>query len=102
MLSSLDIKTRFQNEQDYVSRYIGFLHGASAIHDSDIDDIINILHKHGLPQILQRRGWSKWSEPYSISELTPLVDALQMVLPDIDRRIVRLILKDCAKQRDER
>jgi len=87
ILQSADIKARFLNEQNYVLRYVEFLHSASAVHDSDIAEISNILRRHQLPEVPRREEWSRWREPYSLEELTGLIDTLHAIIPHINKKI---------------
>ena len=85
--SPADIKARFFSEQDYVLRYVEFLHSATTVSDSDIVEISNILQRHRLPSIPRRQDWSRWREPYSPAELTSLLDCLRKILPTVDEKI---------------
>jgi hypothetical protein len=87
MLHLEDIKARFLNEQNYVLRYVEFLQSASAVRDSDIAEISNILHRHKLPKVPRPKYWSTSREQYSLDELTTLVDALRAIMPDINTKI---------------
>jgi hypothetical protein len=86
-LQSRDIKDRFLSEQNYILRYVEFLHSASAVRDSDIAEISNILRRHQLPEIPQRENLSRWREPYSLEELDALVETLRAIMPDVDTKI---------------
>jgi len=89
LLNAEDIKTRFLNEQNYVLRYVKFLRSASAVYDSDIADISNILRRHNLTEIQRREDWHRWHEPYSLEELGPLIDTLKGIIPDVETRIAK-------------
>ena len=87
ILNSADIKARCFNEQDYILRYVEFLNSASAVLDSDVAEISNILRRHKLPKVPRPNYWSTTPIQYSLKELTALVDALSAIIPDINKKI---------------
>ena len=80
-VTAANLRDRFLEEQEYIQKYIEYVQHKTALFESQVRELANILHKYNLLTI-ERRGLA-WCEPYSYEELKQLYDQLQGTLPAI-------------------
>jgi len=80
-VTAANLCDRFIEEQEYIQKYIEFMQHKTAMFESQVAEVSNILSKYDLLKI-ERRRWA-WREPYSHEELQKLYDQLQRTLPAI-------------------
>ncbi len=69
------IAIRFEEEREYIARYVRFLKAKTTIHDRQVQDLNRILRRVGIESLPTRR-YDRTSEPYSPEEIATLVAPL--------------------------
>lgn len=80
-MTAKDLHDRFTEEQDYLQNYIELVQHKTAVIESQVTDVSNILSKYGLLK-LERRNRA-WRVSNSYEELQQLHKQLQNTLPAI-------------------
>lgn len=109
-----ELQDRFSQEQDYIRKYVELLQSKTAILDSEVRQVSNIMSRYGLASIEIRRDWSLRGKPYSLEELELVVgraneidDALGRALEESRAELARtdqpedLASVDARSQRGE-
>ena len=91
LIDASEIKNRFEEEKEYIQRYVDLANIRTSIFDHDVNEIRQILQKYGLPEFSISRNQSIRGQPYSENELKPIVHHLR----DISEKIKSTILWDC-------
>lgn len=81
------IALRFGDERDSIERYVRFLRSKTAIHDRQVHDLNQILHRVKV-QPLPTRHYDRASEPYSSEEIATLVAALNPIGKEVYQTIL--------------
>jgi len=81
IVTATDLRDRFIEEQEYLQNYIEFVQHKTAVFESQVTEVSNILSKYGLLK-LERRSRA-WRVSYSYKELQQLHEQLQNTLPAI-------------------
>ena len=83
LIDASEIKNRFEEEKEYIQRYVDLANIRTSIFDHDVNEIRQILQKYGLPEFSISRNQSIRGQPYSENELKPIVHHLR----DISEKI---------------
>lgn len=87
LLTASTIQGKFIEEQEYINRYVDFLQYKTAIFDSEIRDLTNLLEKYEFPKIENKRNWTLHNTPLSYDELKKLNDQIQPLIADLKGKI---------------
>ena len=90
---------RFIEEQEYIQKYVEFVQHKTAMFETQVTELSNILNKYNLLKI-ERRSLV-WREPYSHEELQQLYNQLQGVLPDVSSEFEKTTIEIEALQKPQ-
>jgi len=80
-VTAANLCDRFIEEQEYIQKYIEFVQHKTAMFESQVTEVSNILSKYDLIKI-ERRSLA-WRESYSHEELQQIYDQLKRTIPAI-------------------
>lgn len=77
MMDAATIRDRFNEEQEYLQKYIEFLRYKTAVYETEVQQIANIFSKYGLGALEKNGPWSLRNKAYTLNELQSLYILMQ-------------------------